>query len=161
MKNLSQTIKNLKQSVEMALEDSMKRASHDVLQAIFEARTWDDDTFNLRDSFALAIYKHGVEIHREYLDVQMATRPYKIRGAIKNYTGIQYTTGRSQVNAFLDDYDAPSNITYHIVFVAGMYYAIFLQDYHNMLFGFIRGEKIAISEFKKAIRNTSFIRYKQ
>ena len=27
MKNLSQTIKNLKQSVEMALEDSMKRAS--------------------------------------------------------------------------------------------------------------------------------------
>ena len=89
----------------------------------------------------LAIYKHGVEIHREYLDVQMATRPYKIRGAIKNYTGIQYTTGRSQVNAFLDDYDAPSNITYHIVFVAGMYYAIFLQDYHNMLFGFIRGEK--------------------
>lgn len=160
MNDIRKAMQDILRFVEVGIEASVPSACEVVLESIFEERSWVDDTYNLRDSYAWAFYKRGNEIGRGYLeDVPMASEPRKVSGRVASSYGEKEVYGRDQVDAFLESFEPSGDSEYTIVFVAGMYYAVFLQDHFNILMGFISGEQVAKEEVIKALRNTSWIAY--
>lgn len=144
--DIKKAMNNLYSYATGKVEGGLTAACPAVLEAIFEDRTWSDDTYNLRDSFAWAIFRDGIELKRGYLnDNQMATEPRRARGEMRNIVGNRDIWGREQADAFLDEYEPQTGSTYEAVFVAGMYYAVYLE-WKNLLIGFINGEEIAKEE---------------
>jgi len=140
---------NLEDAINLTLLDSISKAAHKLLTEIFEDRQWSDDTGNLRDSFGYAVFKDGVQVKRDYLAAEQASKPYQPRGRMRS---VGVLRGRQQVDAALDEYQ-PRNFDYEVVIVAGMYYAVILE-WKGLLAGFINAETVAKGELVSAIRTT-------
>lgn len=134
-------------STEQHIFNSLKEACPKVLEVIFNDRSWQDDTYNLRDSFGYAIYRNGTNVHNGYLnDSPLASRP-----ARKKYEG-RDVIGRDELNAFFDEYEARIKKGFEVVFVAGIYYANILE-FKKLLNGFIDGEEEAKKQFFDTLRS--------
>lgn len=150
LKVAMRTIANIAYDRALLSADS---AAQEALKAIFEERFWSDDTYNLRDSFGYAIYYKGKERSRGFLEAQKATERYVPKGALKKVGSL---SGREQANAFFDSY-RPRSVDIEIVFVAGMYYAVYLQ-WKSLLMGFLFGEQEAKRIFIDTIRRQKIAR---
>ena len=147
---LHSILKNFKDGVDKGVIDALKtKACPEIIQLIFEQRSWKDDTYNLRDSFGWGVYYKGKQVAKGYLEaIPKATEGDKKRGLM----------GREQVDAFLDDYKPQTYNDIEVVFVAGMYYAGILE-WRDMLLGFLNAEKYAKDNAIEAIRKVEFKRY--
>lgn len=147
---LHSILENFKDGIDKGVIDALKtKACPEIIQLIFEQRSWKDDTYNLRDSFGWGIYQKGKQVAKGYLEpVPKATEGDKKRGLM----------GREQVDAFLDDYKPQLYDDIELVFVAGMYYAGILE-WRDMLFGFLNAEKYAKDNAIEAIRKVEFTKY--
>lgn len=144
---------NIKERANRRCIAAAKEASKIALEAIFNERFWDDDTYNLRDSFGYIIYHKGVEVNRGFLEEQRAGEPIKPRGALAKHGALW---GREQTEAFFASYE-PRNVDIEIVFVAGMYYAVYLE-WKQLLMGFLFGVEEAKAELINAIRTNKIAR---
>lgn len=137
---------NVKDAALISCEKGLREASAKILRYLYEEGDWENDTFNLHDSFAWALYKRGKEIDRGYLDSPQATEQYKARGKLSGLI----VGGRDQADAFISEYQ-PRDTDYEVVFVAGMWYANYLE-WKGLLLGFINGDveakNIAIASIK-------------
>lgn len=146
---LHSILENFKDGIDKGVIDALRKACPEIIQLIFEQRSWKDDTYNLRDSFGWGIYQKGKQVAKGYLEpVPKATEGDKKRGLM----------GREQVDAFLDDYKPQTYNDIEVVFVAGMYYAGILE-WRDMLFGFLNAEKYAKDNAIEAIRKVEFTKY--
>lgn len=146
---LHSILENFKDGIDKGVIDALRKACPEIIELIFEQRTWKDDTYNLRDSFGWGIYQKGKQVAKGYLEpVPKATEGDKKRGLM----------GREQVDAFLDDYKPQLYDDIELVFVAGMYYAGILE-WRDMLFGFLNAEKYAKDNAIEAIRKVEFTKY--
>ena len=116
---LHSILENFKDGIDKGVIDTLKtKACPEIIQLIFEQRSWKDDTYNLRDSFGWGVYYKGKQVAKGYLEaIPKATEGDKKRGLM----------GREQVDAFLDDYKPQTYKDIEVVFVAGMYYAATLS----------------------------------
>lgn len=149
--DIKNAMANLRDYAEGKVRGGLLSACPVVLRAIFEDRSWDDDTRNLRDSFGWALFEGSKEIARGFLGDKEATTPRKAKGAMRSVVGSDDIWGREQVESFLDDYEPTLGATYEVVFVAGMYYAVYLE-WKNLLIGFVNGEEAAKEETIRAIK---------
>lgn len=144
--DIKQFLANVKEVALMGCEKGLREACAKILRYLYEERDWDDDTFNLHDSFAWVLYKNGKEFDRGYLDAPKATKPYAARGKLRGTV----VSGRDQADAFINEYQ-PREVDYEAVFVAGMWYANYLE-WKGLLLGFINGDveakDIAIASIK-------------
>jgi len=146
---LHSILENFKDGIDKGVIDALRKACPEIIQLIFEQRSWKDDTYNLRDSFGWGIYQKGKQVAKGYLEpVPKATEGDKKKGLM----------GREQVDAFLDDYKPQLYDDIELVFVAGMYYAGILE-WRDMLFGFLNAEKYAKDNAIEAIRKVEFTKY--
>lgn len=146
---LHSILENFKDGIDKGVIDALRKACPEIIELIFEQRTWEDDTYNLRDSFGWGIYQKGKQVAKGYLEpVPKATKADKKRGLM----------GREQVDAFLNDYKPQTYNDIEVVFVAGMYYAGILE-WRDMLFGFLNAEKYAKDNAIDAIRKVEFTQY--
>lgn len=146
---LHSILENFKDGIDKGVIDALRKACPEIIQLIFEQRSWKDDTYNLRDSFGWGIYQKGKQVAKGYLEpVPKATEGDKKRGLM----------GREQVDAFLNDYKPQTYNDIEVVFVAGMYYAGILE-WRDMLFGFLNAEKYAKDNAIEAIRKVEFTKY--
>lgn len=149
--DIKQAIANIRGIVDNMCEESLLSACPVILKAIFDDRQWDNDTYNLRDSFGYAVYKKGAEIKRGYLGEPSAKEPYKLRGSIRQYSvGSDSVWGRDQVDAFFNSYSS-SFSEYEAVFVAGMWYANYLE-WKGLLTGFINADQEAAKQIISAMK---------
>lgn len=135
--DIKKFLANIKETAMVRCEKGLRVACGEILRYLYEDREWDDDTFNLHDSFAWVLYKNGKEFDRGYLDTPKAKNPYAARGALRG--AVVY--GRDQANEFIKEYQ-PRNADYEAVFVAGMWYANYLE-WKGLLLGFINGDTMA------------------
>ena len=147
---LHSILENFKDGVDKGVIDTLKtKACPEIIQLIFEQRSWKDDTYNLRDSFGWGVYYKGKQVAKGYLEaVPKATEGDRKRGL----------SGREQVDAFLNNYKPRTMNDIELVFVAGMYYAGILE-WRDMLLGFLNAEKYAKDNAIEAIRKVEFKRY--
>lgn len=147
---LHSILENFKDGVDKGVIDALKtKACPEIIQLIFEQRSWKDDTYNLRDSFGWGVYYKGKQVAKGYLEaVPKATEGDRKRGLM----------GREQVDAFLNNYETQLYDDIELVFVAGMYYAGILE-WRDMLLGFLNAEKYAKDNAIEAIRKVEFKRY--
>ena len=146
---LHSILENFKDGIDKGVIDALRKACPEIIQLIFEQRSWKDDTYNLRDSFGWGIYQKGKQVAKGYLEpVPKATEGDKKRGLM----------GREQVDAFLNGYKPQTYNDIEVVFVAGMYYAGILE-WRDMLFGFLNAEKYAKDNAIEAIRKVEFTKY--
>ena len=91
---LHSILENFKDGIDKGVIDTLKtKACPEIIQLIFEQRSWKDDTYNLRDSFGWGVYYKGKQVAKGYLEaVPKATEGDRKRGL----------SGREQVDAFLD-----------------------------------------------------------
>lgn len=140
-------LNNLRISTERHILNGLKQSCPKILEVIFNDRDWQDDTYNLRDSFGYGIYVNGSLIHKGYLnDSPLAQRP-----ARKKYRG-RDVIGREELESFFNEYDARLKTGIEVVFVAGIYYANILE-FKKLLNGFINGEEEAKKQFIDALRS--------
>lgn len=147
---LHSILENFKDGVDKGVIDALKtKACPEIIQLIFEQRSWKDDTYNLRDSFGWGVYYKSKQVAKGYLEaVPKATEGDRKRGL----------SGREQVDAFLNNYKPRTMNDIELVFVAGMYYAGILE-WRDMLLGFLNAEKYAKDNAIEAIRKVEFKRY--
>ena len=147
---LHSILENFKDGIDKGVIDTLKtKACPEIIQLIFEQRSWKDDTYNLRDSFGWGVYYKGKQVAKGYLEaVPKATEGDRKRGL----------SGREQVDAFLNNYKPRTMNDIELVFVAGMYYAGILE-WRDMLLGFLNAEKYAKDNAIEAIRKVEFKRY--
>ena len=93
---LHSILENFKDGIDKGVIDALKtKACPEIIQLIFEQRSWKDDTYNLRDSFGWGIYQKGKQVAKGYLEpVPKAAEGDRKRGL----------SGREQVDAFLNNY---------------------------------------------------------
>ena len=140
-------LNNLRISTEKHILNGLKESCPKVLEVIFNDRSWQDDTYNLRDSFGYGIYVNGSLIHKGYLnDSPLAQRP-----ARKKHDGRE-VVGRDELEAFFNEYKARLKTGIEVVFVAGIYYANILE-FKKLLNGFIDGEEEAKKQFVDALKS--------
>ena len=147
---LHSILENFKDGIDKGVIDALKtKACPEIIQLIFEQRSWKDDTYNLRDSFGWGVYYKGKQVAKGYLEaIPKATEGDRKRGL----------SGREQVDAFLNNYKPRTMKDIELVFVAGMYYAGILE-WRDMLLGFLNAEKYAKDNAIEAIRKVEFKRY--
>lgn len=126
---------NIRDTAYTSCRNGLLLACPKILDVIFEDRDWNDDTYNLRDSFAWVLYEDGKEIGRGYISDQKATKPYVGRGEMRGVT----VYGRDEAINFISNYSPRINKGFEALFLAGMWYANYLE-WKDLLMGFVNGE---------------------
>lgn len=147
-KTLPAAMNNIAQQVNEIIAGRLCLAAAQILKDIYQdGRAWENDLGNLTDSFAWAVFMNGQEYDRGYYQQEtISVRPKKVRGEYKetdDFSGLGITKpskseiyGRDAADEFIDEYKPSAGYRFEIVFVAGMYYATFLEE-KGLLEGFL------------------------
>lgn len=97
----------------------LSKIGDEELAKAFLGKGFNNITYNLRDSYAWAVYEHGELKEYGFLGDEKATQKYK------------NLKGREEAIKFINRYNA-SKKGYELIFIAAMPYASALEDYNNI-----------------------------
>lgn len=109
------------QLVDNTLE-SMCEYGDELMRKAYEERSWENRTFNLKDSFGWVVYNNGSEYRHGYIGSEQATKSKVIYG--------DEMKGRSVLDDFIKTY-APIVSGVELVIVAAMPYGLWLETRYN------------------------------
>lgn len=123
------------QLVDNTLE-SMCEYGDELMRKAYEERSWENRTFNLKDSFGWVVYNNGSEYKHGYLGTEESTKSKVIYG--------ETMKGRSVLDAFIREY-SPILSGVELVIVAAMPYGLWLETRYNY---------VVLSSIKDDLENT-------
>lgn len=155
--NVKTIVSTVKTAVDQGVGGLLAGACPDLLSSIYATgKNWEIDLGNLSDSYAWAVYVRGVEFARGYYNPDpISIAPKKVRGSYAELDKKvalgdidasmvaslpEQISGREMADGFLARYKPNAMNAYEVVFVAGMYYASFLEEM-GYLDGFLRAKE--------------------